>query len=93
MTMQAQATVKTEKAGRYMKALVNHFSSKVDAAYSANTGYVELGFGRCDIAASESNLTFQLTTNTADDLTHLKRFIGNHLTRFSQNEIDNLTWA
>ena len=44
--MQTKATVQTEKADRYMKALINHFSRKVNAAYSGNAGYVECGFGR-----------------------------------------------
>src|SRR5690606_39963199 len=36
----AQGQVKTEKAQRYLKALCNHFSHKVQASYSDDRGNV-----------------------------------------------------
>ncbi len=90
--MKATATVQTKKAQRYMKALVNHFGSKTNAAYEADSGYVEFGFGRCDIEAKSETLSFHLKSSRNEELDKLKWIVDKHLTRFSQNEIDPLTW-
>lgn len=91
--MNTTATIQTVKARRYMKALVNHFNKKVSAAYTDDSGYIEFGFGRCDIQASDDTLTFQATSNDADNLNLLQGVISNHLVRFTQNEIPDLTWV
>ncbi len=90
--MKATATVQTKKAQRYMKAMVNHFSQKTTAAYEADSGYVEFGFGRCDIQAQSETLSFQVTGAGSADLDRLKWMVDKHITRFSQNEITALTW-
>ena len=90
--MQATATVQTKKADRYMKAMINHFSQKTTAAYEADSGYVEFGFGRCDMQAQNETLSFQLNGHDHKDLDMLKYMVEKHLTRFSQNEIAALTW-
>ncbi len=90
--MKATTTIQTEKASRYMKALVNHFGRKTDAGYEADKGYVEFGFGRCDIQAAESTLSFQLKSTGAEELDRLKWIVSKHLTRFSQDEITELAW-
>lgn len=92
VTMKATSTVQTEKAYRYMKALVNHFSRKTNAAYEADSGYIEFDFGRCDIQAQDDTLAFELSSSEQDDLNKLKFVVDKHLTRFSQNEIATLTW-
>ncbi len=90
--MKATATVQTTKAQRYMKAMVNHFGQKTTAAYEADSGYVEFGFGRCDIEAKSDALSFQLNGSDHDGLDKLKWIVDKHITRFSQNEIAALTW-
>ena len=90
--MKATATVQTKKAQRYMKAMVNHFSQKTTAAYEDDSGYVEFGFGRCDIEAQSETLSFRLNGRGQKDLDMLKWMVDKHLIRFSQNEISALTW-
>lgn len=91
--METTATVQTEKARRYMKALVNHFNRKVTAVYTNDSGYIKFGFGRCDIQATDDTLTFQATSSEADDLNRLQGVISSHLARFTQSEIPDLTWV
>lgn len=87
------ATIQTGKARRYMKALVNHFNRKVTAVYTEDSGYIEFGFGRCDIQANDNTLTFQATSNDADNLNRLQGVISSHLVRFTQSEIPDLSWV
>ena len=91
--MQAISTVKTEKAPRYMKALVNHFSRKADAAYEGDSGHIEFAFGRCDIQAQSDTLSFTLNSPGQEELDRLKMVIDKHLVRFSQDDITGLEWA
>ena len=90
--MKATATVQTKKAHRYMKAMINHFGRKTNAAYEADSGYVEFGFGRCDIEAQDESLSFRLNGTDEEGLNSLKWMVDKHISRFSQNEISALTW-
>lgn len=90
--MQSTTTIQTEKAPRYMKALVNHFARKANAAYEGNDGYIEFGFGRCDIQADAESLTFKLNSPSNEELDRLKMVVDKHLARFSQDEIVGLEW-
>lgn len=75
-----------------MKALVNHFGRKTNAAYEGNSGYIEFGFGRCDIDAQPNTLSFTLNSPGQTELDRLKMVIDKHLVRFSQNDITGLQW-
>ena len=75
-----------------MKAMINHFGRKTNAAYEADKGYVDFGFGRCDMQADESALSFQLNSTSAEGIERLKWMIDKHITRFSQDEIAELNW-
>lgn len=90
--MKSTSTVQTEKAPRYMKALVNHFGRKTKAVYEENSGYIEFPFGRCDIQADAETLSFVLNSAGHEELEQLKMVIDKHLARFSQNEIVALEW-
>lgn len=91
--MEAHATVSTEKAHRYMKALVNHFARKVSAEYEADHGFIDFGFGRCDIEASASAMTFNVSSSNAGNLQQVQQVIGSHVARFTQQEIVDLPWV
>ena len=90
--MRSTSTVQTGKAPRYMKALVNHFSRKADAAYDGDSGYIEFEFGRCDIQAQPDKLSFTLNSPGEAELERLKMVVDKHLVRFSQDEITGLEW-
>ena len=90
--MQSLSSVQTDKASRFMKALVNHFGRKASAAYEGNSGYIEFDFGRCDIEAQPDTLSFTLNSPGQEELDRLKMVVDKHLVRFSQDEITGLEW-
>ena len=86
------ATVKTEKAERYMKALCNHFSRKVSASYEGNIGSVDFGSGSCMLEAKDDALILKVESDTVQNLTQLEQVMSSHLIRFTQNEILEVKW-
>lgn len=91
--MKTIATISTAKGTRYMKALVNHFSRKVDATYEGNQGSIAFGFGRCDIKAQNDALIFIAQSDTPANCTKVEGVIDSHLTRFMQDESVTLNWV
>jgi hypothetical protein len=89
----AQGQVTTEKAQRYLKALCNHFSHKVQASYDENQGHVEFGFGVCDIKADANILSFELQAEDAEGFERVKFVVADHLERFSGDEALKLSWT
>lgn len=90
--METTAIVQTEKASRYMKAMINHFGSKVNAAYEGNNGHVDFGFGRCEMQADETALTLRAMGKNAGEISGVERIIGSHLVRFAQKEELSISW-
>ena len=90
--MKTKSIVKTEKGGRYMKALVNHFSRKVEAIYDGNFGSISFGFGRCSIEAQDNSLIFTAESDTQPKLHQVEGIIDSHLKRFMQDESITLEW-
>ena len=90
--METTAIVQTEKASRYMKAMINHFGSKVNAAYEGDKGHVDFGFGRCEMEADETALTLRALGKDAGEISGVKNIIGSHLVRFAKKEDLSITW-
>lgn len=86
------ATVKTEKAERYMKALCNHFGRKVAASYEGNKGSVDFGFGSCLLEATDDALILKVESDSIQTLSQLEQIMSSHLIRFTQNEILEVKW-
>ena len=76
-----------------MKALVNHFSRKIDASYEGNLGSISFGFGRCEIEAQPDSLNFVAESDNQTDLSRLEGVIDSHLRRFMQDEEATLSWS
>ncbi len=91
--MKTTALVSTEKAARYMKALVNHFSRKIVASYEGNHGTISFDFGRCELKAENGNLIVSAESQNADNLKRMEQVIDSHLKRFIQDEDLTLTWS
>ncbi len=90
--MKNKATVSTKKGARYMKALVNHFSRKIEASYEGDRGSISFDFGRCEIEALSDSLVFVVESGTQPELDQLKGVISSHLKRFTQDEVVTLDW-
>lgn len=88
----AQATVETEKASRYLKALCNHFDRKVEASYSETQGSVAFGFANCQMNASDGALTINIEAESDENFERVKYVISDHLIRFAPNEELSINW-
>lgn len=89
----AQAQVRTEKAVRYLKALCNHFSHKVQASYDENTGHVDFGIGSCEMQATNDLLSFQIRCENEAGFNQVKFVVADHLQRFSGEDALQVLWA
>ena len=90
--MQTAASFKTERAGRYLKALCHHFGRKVEAECDETKGWVQFPFGRCEMVADESALNFRAFADDQRQLAQVTRIITGHLERFAFREDPKLTW-
>ena len=52
----AHATIRSEKAARYLVQLCKHFAHKIPARWEDDTGHADFGFGTCDMTASVGTL-------------------------------------
>ncbi len=90
--LKSQAQVKTDKAERYLKALCNHFSHKVQATYDENHGSVQFAMGSCEMDANADTLSFAVQAENAEGLEQVKDVVGGHLERFSGADALQVTW-
>lgn len=88
--LKAHATVTTDKAARYLKALCSHFNHKVEATWSDNEGKSEgnvaFGFADCQIHADATTLTMHLQAEDAEGMARAKDVVGGHLERFAHKD-------
>jgi hypothetical protein len=81
--LSARATVETQKADRYMRALCNHFARKVTAEYEGNHGTVQFGFGNCEFDVTDNALNILVQAEDNERLAQVKDVVGGHLERFA----------
>ena len=89
----ATANVKTDKAVRYLKALCNHFSRKVEASYEDNHGVAHFPFGECTMEASSKALLIQVSTPSEELFERVKYVVADHLVRFSGEDELVVDWV
>lgn len=90
--LKAQAVIETSKASRYLKALCNHFDRKVSAQYTDSQGTVEFGFADCKMKAVDNTLIIDVQAENDDNFNRVKFVVGDHLIRFSSQEIQDVNW-
>ncbi|GIK28334.1 MAG: DUF2218 domain-containing protein [Chloroflexi bacterium] len=93
MAFAATGSVATDKAVRYLKALCNHFSHKVPAAYDDNHGTVQFGFGTCEMFADDTSLTFHIDAETEENLARVQHVVADHVERFTGADALKVAWA
>ena len=90
--MQRAASLKTERAGRYLTALCHHFGRKVEAECDETTGWVQFPFGRCEMVADDRSLELRAMADSQQELAQVTRIVTGHLERFAFREDPKLTW-
>ncbi len=91
--MDAQTTFTTERAARYLASLCKHFGHKVPVQYDAQTGWIDLPLGRCELNADPSLLRLKVSADSRSDLDTGIRVITSHLERFAFREHPDLDWT
>lgn len=89
----ATAHVATPKAGRYLKALCNHFDRKATASYHNNDGRIVFSFGTCDMQANDGILTMQVGADDQEQFERVKNVMAKHLIRFANKEALQVDWS
>lgn len=93
----ATAAVTTPKAGRYLKALCNHFDRGANANYEMDDdgvghGSVTFNFGECHMRSSVDVLNLRVSANSDIRFNRMKGVIDSHLVRFAQKEELQIEW-
>ena len=88
----AQATVPTQKAARYLKALCNHFDRKATASYDDVNGRVQFPFGECTLQAQADALQITVVAESETMLARTKHVVADHLVRFGHKEELQVNW-
>jgi hypothetical protein len=89
----ATATVQTQKAARYLKALCNHFARKVDTSYDDQMGQVHFPFGECTLQVTDDALQIRVSADSADTISRVKFVVADHLVRFGNKEDLQVNWV
>ena len=88
----ATANVATPNAGRFVKALSNHFNRKATGSYEGNRGQVIFEFGMAVLEAINGEIQMRVSAESEPNFTRIKNVIGGHLERFAQKEALVVVW-
>jgi uncharacterized protein len=90
--IRSRAEVATDKPVAYMRQLCKHFGHKVDASFGEDSGYIQFGFGRCDLQAVARTLTLEVSAADTENHERMERVIGSHLERFGRRDDLSVAW-
>ena len=90
--MKSEASFKTNRGGRYLKALCHHFGRKVEAECTDTEGRVLFPFGRCEMTADTEILQLSAFAADRQKLAQVIEIITNHFERFAFREDPMLEW-
>ncbi|WP_028465896.1 DUF2218 domain-containing protein [Nisaea denitrificans] len=93
----AHATVRSEKAGRYLVQLCKHFAHKIPATWEETdgkdtTGHADFGIGTCDMTARDGALLLACNAPDEDGLGKVKYVLEDHIVRFGWKEELKVDW-
>jgi len=93
----AHATVRSEKAGRYLVQLCKHFAHKIPATWDETEGedtkgHADFGIGTCDMTAKDGVLLLACNAPDAERLGKVKDVLESHIVRFAWKEEPKVEW-
>jgi hypothetical protein len=92
LKLSSTASVATQSALRYLGQLCKHFGHKVPASIEGDHGWIAFDFGRCHLAANDTELSLHNSAATPEGLARLEQVIASHLERFAFREELSVTW-
>ena len=88
----AHATIRSEKADRYLVQLCKHFAHKIPATWDGGKGHADFGFGTCAMSAEDGVLTLECKAPEAEGLGRVKYIVEDHIVRFGWKEEISVSW-
>jgi len=93
MNITSASIVPTTSARRYMSQLVKHFGHRTEAGLAGETGHIDFGFGRCELAARPNGLVLKAAAEDEAALVRLEDVVARHLQRFAFREPLQVGWV
>lgn len=93
MTNTSTTSITTAKASSYLQQLCKHFSHKIEADFSPESGWIKFDFGRAELTAEPDALTMTAEASNDTDLARLQNVLATHLERFAFREVLLINWS
>lgn len=88
----ALAVVPTERPLTYLRQLCKTFGQRCESSFGSDTGYVEFGFGRCELRAAGRRLMLTASAWEAEDCARVRRAVTAQLERFGRRDRLQVLW-
>ena len=86
------ATVATPEPGLLINRLCKHFSHKIDAHWTTDTGYLGFSIGECRLVAEGEALTLVCQSPSREELDELGEVVASHLVRLARGQVTQVPW-
>lgn len=84
--MIAEGSAPTDRAGRYLKQVLTHFSHKIEVELAEEHGSAVFGAGRAELTATPEALVVRVQAEDADGLATVQQVIVSHAERFGERD-------
>ncbi|BCJ72142.1 hypothetical protein CS0771_16860 [Catellatospora sp. IY07-71] len=84
--MITEGSAPTERAGRYLKQVLSHFSHKIDVELAEDRGTAVFGAGRAELTATPEALVVRIEAADAEQAANVERVIVSHAERFGEKD-------
>jgi hypothetical protein len=88
----ALAVVATQEPVTLLRQLCRAFGGRCEAQFDQDRGYVEFGFGRCELRASRHRLTLTASAWEREDCERIRTLVGRQLERAGRRERLTVLW-
>ena len=86
------ASIKSEKASRYLQQLCKHFAHKAPVEFDTHNGRVEFPFGLCLMQVDGERLSIQCESQSDEAFARMRFVLDDHVKRFAWKEELELQW-
>lgn len=91
--LRQQGRVILDEPSRYLQRLCFHFSRKIPVQYDEHEGHADFPWGRCQLRALDTELTFDCQASDAELLAKVQFAIDSHVTLFSRKRSAAVEWT
>ena len=88
----ASAVLSSQQPVSLLHQLCKAFAGRCESRFDRDTGYVEFGFGRCELRASRHRLTVTASAWEPGDCDRIQTLVGRQLERAGARERLKVLW-